>query len=235
MNSSVSVTFILILLLGFSTNVTAQRVVVKRADGTTTTTEHNRALRADRQVFAVKTSLTEMLFGNYMGMVEYRFDDAYTVESGIGITSHPSNFVNSIAEDLFDNGSPDVVARSPGFSLKLEPRVNVSDDALEENSTIFGLMYMYRSFYTTREFTGYGTSIDRSTIYHDLGIVFGSQFILNDNLSVDLNLSGGLRLTRGEDGRHNYDMSNPMVETYEISDRSLFFRFGLTVGYIFGT
>lgn len=214
----------LVIFLGASAQIYGQRVVVRRADGTSTIQEGRQRRQAHKTYpIAIKLAASEILYGNYMVNGEYRFIDDFTIGGGLGITSQEGNYLASVMEvnGMYKGGS-----NGTGFSFNIEPRY-YNDDALEDNAMFYGIGFMRRSYNVLREDSYDPYPEEISAVYSDLYLSYGTSIIIGDVVVLEGFISGGIRFINGE----IYNRSTSQVN--DIEDGTYFVKFGLSLGYVF--
>lgn len=226
------------LFLGFSSEAISQRITVRRSDGTIEDTRESiyESTTSDHQPYAAKLHVSNILFGEYLGSVEYAVTDYFTIEGGIGATSHGANLFAGMDLLFVDFPSDDYESRGLGFSYIAEARLYSDEDALEDDSYygigIHSKQYNYGQLLPNVSST---QLYDASTRFRDYYLFYGYSMEFGDNLLAQLNVDIGIRDIVHQGYRDSYNSSTGGYEVAPYEDDDIGYLYGvhLTIGYVF--
>lgn len=229
---------IVLVFMGFSFESFSQRITVRRADGTVENSEGSTYQNSGSKnnPFAAKFHLSNIIFGEYLGSVEYAVTDFFTIEGGIGTTYHGGNIFAG-ADFLFQGyPSGDRESRGLGLSYLGEMRLYSGQDALETDQYygigIHSKEYIYEElFYNVIPTQDY----NRSTRFTDYYFFYGYSMEFDDHILLQLNVDIGMRRLKHQGFRENYNANTGGYEIFSEEDDDVGFLYGLhvTLGYVF--
>lgn len=230
---------ILALFLGFSFQAMSQRITVRRSDGTIEDSQESRyqSNSSNHQPFAAKLHLSNIIFGEYLGSVEYAVTDFFTVEGGIGATSHGGNLLAGTELPLLEfYPSGSLESRGLGFSYIAEVRLYADEDALETDQ-YYGIGVHSKNYRYSRPYTGSGfvRNYDQSTRFRDYYFFYGYSMEFGDNIIVHANVDIGIRDILISGNREEFDQNTQTFGPVAFENDEFGFLYGLhfTVGYVF--